>query len=149
MQFIFPSRGVLFQVLSSICCEPTPARIRLCRQQGSKAPAMRQEAWCLKSEQLVIRVGQPFILLQLHPCGEYNKPNASILLPRLCCDSGGRVMPNAIWPWGFYFSTKARNILYQQHSLFIPSEETLAVVIASHQSADGALPKTLINGPVR
>lgn len=62
MHFIFfiPSRRVLFQVLSSICREPTPARNCMCWQQWSRA--MWQEVSFLKSDKCYPCTGQSLIL---------------------------------------------------------------------------------------
>lgn len=54
------------------------------RRQGHLS--MWQEALCVKSEQLVIRVGQPFIPLQQYPHGQNNEAKSDALLLQMCWD---------------------------------------------------------------
>lgn len=57
----------------------------LCRQRGGHM-SMWQEALCPESEQLVIRVGQPFIPRQQYPHGQNNEPKFDALLLQMCWD---------------------------------------------------------------
>lgn len=127
------SRGVLFQVLPLILCALTPARVQPASvKRASRVWIMWQEAWYLKTEKLVTRSSSAHL---------DGRGGETLICG--CCNKSADLFPlTRCWvPFGLEDSISAQRFetSYTSIYLFIPTEETLDVIMASHQSADSEL----------